>query len=314
MRLPRIPRLDRIDWTAWRPRLAYGAFALLAFLLALRWTFPAEAVRERLILELGVRGWQFEAEELSAGGFLGVRARDVRLVDQAGLAIPVDEITASLRLLPLLVGRSVLAFDGRLYDGRVRGSADLTGDPRRVTLRVDGVDLARAAPLRKAAGMAFEGKVAGAADLTLPQTPAGKASGRIDLSVAGAAIAGGELPLPGMVTGLALPRVGLGALTAAVKVDGGKADVEKLQASGGDAEVATEGLSVTLQPRLEFAPLFGKARIRFQPAFWSRSDTATFKGLAELALAPARTPDGSYVLQVVGTAGHPRVMLTPNPQ
>lgn len=314
MRLPRIPRLDRLDWNAWRPRLAYAGFALLAFALALRWTFPAEAVRERLIIEAGVRGWQFDAEELSPGGFLGVRARGVRLVDQAGLSIPVDELTATLRPLPLLIGRGVLAFDGRLYDGRVRGTAELSGDPRRVSLRVEGVDLARAIPLQKATGMAFEGKVAGTVDLSLAQAQAGKSSGRIDLSVAGAAIAGGQLPLPGMVTGLALPRVGLGAVTAAVKVDGGKADVEKLQASGGDAELAAEGLSVTLQPRLEFAPLFGKARLRFQPAFWSRSETSAFKGLAEMALAQARTPDGGYLLQVVGTLGHPRVMLAPNPQ
>ena len=68
-----------------------------------------------------MRGWQFEAGELAPGGLLGVHARDVRLEEHAGLAIPIDEVTASLRVLPLLIGRQVLVFDGRVYEGRVRG-------------------------------------------------------------------------------------------------------------------------------------------------------------------------------------------------
>jgi type II secretion system protein N len=315
MKLPSLPKkLDEIDWTTWRPRLAYGGFALVAFLIALRWTFPAEAVRERLILEAGVRGWQFEAGDVAPGGIFGVRAREVRLVDQSGLAIPIDEVTASLRPLPLLIGRQVLNFDGRLYEGRIRGTADLSGDVRNVSVRIEDVDLSRAIPLKKATGMDLQGKLGGTAELTVPQGPADRPTGRIDLTVAEAGIAGGQLPLPGMASGLTLPKIALGAVTAAVKLAGGKADVEKLEARGGDAEVQSEGLSVTLQPRLEYAPLFGKARLRIQPALWERSGTSGFRGLAELALAPARTPDGGYQLQVVGTLGHPRVMLTPTAQ
>ncbi len=309
--LPRLPKLGQLEWTTWRPRLAYGGFAVIAFLLALRWTFPAEAVRERLILEAGVRGWQFEAGELAPGGLLGVRARDVRLADHAGLAIPIDEVTASLRALPLLIGRQVLNFDGRVYEGRIRGRADLSGDVRSVSLRVEGVDLSRAIPLKTATGMDLQGKVGGTADLTVPEAPAERSTGRLDLSVAEAGLAGGQLPLPGMVSGLALPKVALGAVTAAVKIAGGKAEVEKLEARGGDAELVAEGLTVTLQPRLENATVFGRARLRIQPALWERSDTAAFRGLAEAALAPARSPDGTYLLQLVGTLGHPRVMLSP---
>jgi type II secretion system protein N len=309
--LPRVPKLDQLEWATWRPRLAYGGFALIAFLLALRWTFPAEAVRERLILEAGLRGWQFEAGELAPGGLLGVHARDVRLEEHAGLAIPIDEITASLRVLPLLIGRQVLVFDGRVYEGRVRGTAGLSGDVRDVSLRVEDLELSRAIPLKKATGMDLQGKLGGTADLAVPMAPAEHTTGRIDLAVAGAGIAGGQLPLPGMVGGLTLPKVALGAVTAAVKLAGGKAEVERLEARGGDAEVATEGLSVTLQPALEHAPLFGKARLRIQPALWERGGTPGLRGLAEAALQPARAPDGSYLLQVVGTLGHPRVIMTP---
>lgn len=316
MRLPSLPRLPalrvgplaRVDWEVWRPRLGYGAFALLAFLLAFRWTFPAEAVRERLILEAGLRGWQFEAGDVSPGGLLGVRARDVRLEDRAGLAIPIDEVTAWLRPLPLLLGRQVIGFDGRVYDGRVRGAAALSGEVRDVSLRIEGLDLARAIPLRKATGLELRGKLGGRAELAIPEDPAGRATGRIDAAVGGAAVAGGQLSIPGMATGLTLPAFTLGEITAAVRLAGGRAAVEKLEARGGDAELTTEDLAVTLQPRLDFAPLFGKARLRFQPALWAKSGTAAFKGLLEATLAPGRQPDGSYQLQVVGTLSEPRLI------
>ena len=35
----------------WQRRAAYGAFALAAFLFALRQTVPTEAVKERLVME-----------------------------------------------------------------------------------------------------------------------------------------------------------------------------------------------------------------------------------------------------------------------
>jgi len=296
-----------MNWTLWRPRLAYGAFALAAFALSLRWTFPGEAMKERLIMEAGERGWQIDAERVSAGGLLGVRARGVTLETASGLAIPIEDLTASLRLLPLLVGRRSVVFDALLYDGRVQGTADLSGDARRVVLEVDQVDLARALPLRKASGMDVLGKLTGKADLTLPAAPDQRPTGRVDLVVKEAGVAGGQFPVPGMTGGLALPRIGLGQLVAAVKLGEGRATFEKLEASGGDAEVRTEGLYFLVQPRMEFSPIFGKAKVKVQDAFWSKSGTQGFRGLADMALASAKGSDGSWNFSVTGSVGHPRM-------
>jgi type II secretion system protein N len=298
--------LRSLDTPVVKRRLAYGAFALVAFALSLRWTFPSEAVRERLIFEAGARGWEIEMGDVGPGGVVGVRARDVRLQDRTGIKIPVDEVTASLRVLSLLAGKQVLAFDGRLYDGRITGVAQLSGDVRHLAMDVAGVDLARALPLKKATGMDLQGKLGGKVDLALPAAPDGKPTGRIDLDVAGAGITGGLVPVPGMTGGLPLPQVALGAVAAAVKLDQGKASVEKLEVRGGDAELVAEGLSVVLQPKLEFAPIMGKAKLRIQPAFWAKSGTSGFKGIAEMALAPSRGSDGAYQFSVFGSLGHPQ--------
>jgi type II secretion system protein N len=235
----------------------------------------------------------------------------VKLETATGLAIPVEEVTASLRLLPLLVARRSIAFDADLYDGRVQGTADLSGDARRVVLDVAGVDLARALPLRKASGLELLGKVTGKADLTFPAAPEQRPTGRVDLSVKDAGLGGGQLPLPGMASGLTLPRMGLGAVVAALKVEGGKGTFEKLEATGGDAEIRTEGLGFVVQPRMEFSPLSGKAKVRVKDAFWSRSETQSFKGLADAALASAKGGDGAWNFTVTGSVGHPRMQPAP---
>ena len=297
----------KLDWNVWKPRLAYGGFTALAFLLALRWTFPAEAVKERLIYEAGLRGWQIDAEHVSAGGFLGVQAEGVKLDNGSGLAIPIESLTASLRVLPLLAGRRSVAFDARIYDGRVRGHADLSGGEQRLVADVEGVDLGAALPLRKATGVDLLGKLAGTADLSLPAAAGQRASGRVDLRLDEAGVAGGQLPVPGMTGGLSLPRIGLGQLTAAVKLGDGRATFEKLEAKGGDAELQTDGLYFVVQPRMEFAPIFGKAKVKVKDAFWSKSGTQGFKSLADSALAAARGPDGAWTFNVTGSVGHPRV-------
>jgi type II secretion system protein N len=297
----------KIDWTRWRPRLLYGTFAAVAFALSLRWTFPSEAMKERLIMEAGQRGWQIEVDRVSAGGLLGMRARGVKLETASGLAIPVDDLTASLRILPLLAGRRSVAFDAVLYDGRVQGTADLSGDARRIAMEVDGVDLARALPLRKASGVDLLGKVTGKADLTFPAAPDQRPTGRVDLAVKEAGIAGGQLPIPAMGSGLALPRTGLGNVLAAIRLADGRATFEKLEATGGDAEIRTDGLYFLVQPRMEFAPIFGKAKVKVQDAFWAKSGTQGFKGLADVALASAKGTDGAWSFAVTGSVGHPRV-------
>ncbi len=303
-------RLPKLDWKIWKPRALYGGFTLLAFLLALRWTFPSQEVKERLIVEAGTRGWQIDVEKVSAGGFMGVKARGVKLASDTGLAIPIDELTASLRPFPLMVGRRSVAFDVSIYDGRVQGTADLSGD-QRVVAEVDGVDLGAALPLRKATGLDLLGRIQGSMDVTVPAAPNAKPSGKVDVRITDAGLAGGQLPIPGMSGGLPLPRMGFGEVNANVQIAEGKATFQRLDAKGGDAELTTQGLYFLVQPRMEFAPIYGTAKVRVAEAFWSKSGTQGFKGLAEAALAQSKGADGAWNFTVTGSVGHPRVMPAP---
>lgn len=303
--------MKKIDWTVWKPRLLYGAFFAVAFLLALRWTFPGEALKERLILEASARGWQLDTGDVSGSGLLGVTLHDVRLEDHEGHRYSVDAVSGSLRLLPLLVGRQSLAFDVRLWDGRVRGTADLSGADRRYVAHVRDVDLAAATPLRTATGLELLGTLSGDVDLSVPEDAAARAKGTAALTVKDAGVNGGRVAVAAMGGNLSVPKVALGTVTADVSVGDGKATVSRLEAKGGDADLATDGLYFMVQPRLQFAPLYGKAKLRIADALWTRSGTAGFKSVAEMALASAKGRDGSYHFQVFGTLGSPQLRPLP---
>lgn len=301
----------KIDWSTWRPRLLYGAFFLAAFLLALRQTLPAAAVKDRLVLEAAQRGWTLDAEEAGPAGVVGVGLKGVVLKDRAGLAIPIEWLDVTVPVLPLLRGKVRVAVAARVYEGTVRGALDVTGAPQVLDLALDQVDLSRAVPLRKAAGVDLDGLASGTARITLPADAQGQPTGRIDLAVAGAGLAGGKVPVPGMQAPLTVPKLGLGQLTAAVKLEGGKATFEKLSTAGGDAVVTADGLTVTLAPKLEFAPLFGKVTLKLEDAFAQKPEGKTLKTLADLGLAQGKGKDGAYTLQVFGSLGHPQARPAP---
>ena len=126
------------------------------------------------------------------------------------------------------------------------------------------------------------------------------------LTVKEAGITGGKVNLPGMGM-LTLPAAKFGTLAIELVLKDGKGTFEKLDATGGDVELSGDGLYFAWQPRLEFAPLFGKARFKLAPAFSSKAEVRGFASLLDAALAGARGGEGTYGLQVFGSLGHPQV-------
>ncbi len=297
-------RAMTIDWSTWKPRLLYGAFFLVALLLALRWTFPSGAVLERLAAEAASRGWKLEAAEAGPAGVIGLSLRQVTLKDEAGLTVPIDRIDLTLPLWPLLTGRRRLAVQAWLYDGRVRGAFDLAAGPREYRAELDGIDLARALPLRMVTGVDLTGVAAGTARLSIPADGKGAPEGRLVLAVKEAGLTGGKFNVPGAGP-LTLPAARFGEVAVELVLKDGKGTFEKLGATGGDVELTGEGLYFAWQPRLEFSPLFGKARLKLAPAFSSRPENRGFASLLDAALAGARSGEGTYGLQVFGSLGHP---------
>jgi len=230
----------------------------------------------------------------------------VTLKDKAGLIIPLDRIDLTFPLWPLLTGRRRVAVDAWLYDGRVRGAFDLAAGPQEYRAELERIDLARALPLRLASGVDLTGVATGSVRLSIPADEKGKPEGRLVLTVKEAGLTGGKVNVPGAGL-LTLPAAKFGELAVELVLKDGKGTFEKFGATGGDVELTGEGLYFAWQPRPEFAPLFGKARIKLAPAFSSRPENRAFASLLDAALAGARSGEGAYGLQVFGSLGHPQV-------
>jgi type II secretion system protein N len=311
MKLPSL-KLPTLPARLKKRRLAYAAFTLVAFLFALRQTFPVDAVAERLMLEAAARGWQLRMADVAPAGVVGVRMEGVTLEAANGARVPLDELTAKLRLLPLVAGRRAVDFHARLYDGRVQGTAEEGGGRQRLVARVADVDLGRAAAVRGLAGVDLAGTVSGDVDLAVDAKEPAKSTGRIDLGIAQAAIRGGAVPVGAMGGApLTLPRIGLGTVTAKAAVNDGKATFETLTAKGDDLEVEGDGLYFVVQPRLAVAPIFGRAKLRFSEKLWEKEGAAGMRGIVEMALAAGKGRDGSYGLQLFGTLGKPQARPAP---
>ena len=292
--------------TGWKRTAAYAAFFVLAFVVALRLTFPVEAVKERLILDAAAQGYQIKVNDLSPSGLLGVRAREMAVLASDGTRIPVEELRAGLRIWPTLRGHRALDFDARLFDGRVTGSTDDTSTTQHYQVRITGIDLSRAGALRQATGLDLAGILSGNVDVTLDVKDPAKSTGTIELQVKDAAIQGGKLPVPGMEGGLSVPPVRLGAVAARGAVKNGRADFGTLEAKGDDVVITADQVFVQLQPRLDFSPLNGRARVRPTDAFWKTEKMALLRPLVEQGLASAKGRDGGYGFQIYGTLGKPQ--------
>ena len=153
--------------TPWQRRAAYGLFAAVAFVFALRQTVPVTALRERVVMEAAAQGWRVSIADVRPAGLIGVGMTSISLESRDGLRVPIERLDATLRLWPLLLGRRSVAFDATLFDGHVKGFAEEGSSRRRIVANVAGLDLSRAVPLRKATGMDLSGTVHGDLDLTL---------------------------------------------------------------------------------------------------------------------------------------------------
>ena len=305
---PRTWNLDPRKWklVGWRKTAAYAAFFAFSFVVALRLTFPVEAVRERLILDAGAQGYQVKVNDLSPSGLAGIRAREVTVTTADGTRIPLEELKVGLRIWSTIRGHRAYSFDASLFDGHVVGFTDTSKTAERYQARITGIDLSRAAVVRAATGLDLAGILSGNVDLTLDPKDPSKSTGSLDFQVTDGAIRGGKIQVPGMEGGLTVPPVKLGAIAARGTVKSGRADFGTLESKGDDVDIVAEQVFIQLQPRFEHSALTGRARVRPTEAFWRKDQVAPLKPLIDAGLASARGKDGGFGFQIYGTVGKPQ--------
>lgn len=285
--------------------VGYVGFALAALFVSFYFTFPAQAVGQRLASELQQRSHgkvSFAFADVSPFRLSGVAAEGVKvsLQREGGepLDLEVDALRARLRLLPLLLLRTALSAELQAGEGVISADLAMKGDAYDVALDVDGLDFAAPPILPKLAGFPFGGQLSAQGSAS---TAAGlqKASGELELRVDKASLG------PGTVQGFTAPAVGLGDLRANLEMKDGKLRITKFEQSGGQLEVSLSG-DVTLRQSLSASSLDVCLQFKFtDQAFLDKN--AKLKSALQLAEVRFQKDSKGFLnLPLRGTLGHPQ--------
>lgn len=276
----------------WFKYALYCAFFGLAFDLMLYLTFPYKQVADRIEAEAKAAGIKLRIGAMGPSLFW-VKAKNIALTppkQEGGAepqAIPIDEIAVRPTLFPLGV-----AYKARLFGGTIEGSTGRPGKRSPLRVQVKNLDLAKTNS-KAAVGLDLGGKLD--SDVDLMMDPDGtKMTGSVKFGATGLVINGGT------VAQYDLPKVDLGRLDMAFKLDGGKATVDFFKAQGADVEATLEG-DVQLATKILMSAL--KLKLKFKPA----EDFLKRNSFIQTGLSFAMTKDskGFYTVNVNRVLGNP---------
>jgi type II secretion system protein N len=295
----------------WPRLVGYPLFFAVCFLFFFHLTLPYPLLQSRLADEVRKNGYALSMVSLGPALGFGVTAKGVTLsnLQSPAAAAPagapasvtlIDQLTVRPTLLPLGIKVSAKAFSGEVqaqlagYTSGTKGEGG--GFTRLDGLSIKNLDLARAG-LKPTLGVDLAGVLNAEGEVS-HFNELSKASGSLKLS-------GKDLQLvSGTVAMFDLPKVSLGALDLRVKMDAGKASLDKFSATGGDVEANGEG-DITLNNRLGASQ--SKLHIEFKPAEeWLKKNS-----FIQLGLSQAGRPDsrGFYTVNLDGMLGNPRPTL-----
>jgi len=226
----------------------YVGFSLFALLVNFYFTFPSDAVAQRLQQEITkATGGKYTARiaEVDLYRLSGFEAEGVSLKANSGnrKTIAIDAVRGRLNLLPLLWFNMSFDAEVELGDAVIEADIDPEGGGA-MDLSVEIEDLNFSAPpiLPKLLGTPFTGLLAAKANMEIGQDVR-KSTGQASITIKQASFG------PAQLKGISIPRVNLGQLDLAVDLRGGRARVLSFTQKGGDVVLKADASS-TLRPRM----------------------------------------------------------------
>lgn len=312
------------------PRLGYPAFYLFCLGVFLSWTFPYDKLRDRVVAQFNAQQknasspTELQIEELDSSWLTGIKAKGVRLLSpspEAGkppLEIKIDEATARVSLLGLLVGNKDVSFKVSAFDGLIKGTFEDTGKQRAIDVTFEDVNLARVEAITGAIGFPLDGKLGGTFALTLPEGKASKGNGAINLEIKEMNAGGAkELTVKTPLGPFTLPRLKVGTFAVTGQATDGVLKLTKIGANGGDVDVTGDG-RVQMRELATDAHLDVNLKFKINDAYRSKNDKTKMlfgtpggkdKPMLEMDpnMARSKSQDGYYQLRVGGTLAKPDV-------
>jgi type II secretion system protein N len=307
------------------PKVGYPLLYVFLLVLFCSWTFPYGKLKDKVTRGFNAQQRasgsreELDIEDMGSSFITGVKMKGVRLTapsaepGKSASETKIDEVTARISLLPLLIGNRDISFHAKAFGGSLDGTFDDHGEKEKdFSAKIDTMDLSQLTPLVEAVGLPMEGTLTGTVKIEMPEGKASKASGSVSLETDGLAVGDGKAKLKGA---LALPRVNVGALAFVGDVKDGVLKVTKFGASGKDVELIGDG-RIQLREVATESNCDMNVRFKINDAYRTNSDVtkslfgapgSTAPALFELADArvkQSKRGDGFYGWRVRGMLAH----------
>jgi len=264
--------------------------ALLLFSVIIIIFTPAASVQGVIDRACKSAGYTLRVAEFGKALPLGIKARNLEIVDERGALFRADDAVVRLKLLPLLAGKVRFGYRADVGKGYIRGVlSPLRGGEFQVEIshmRLEDIPFFLTVTGTRVKGdLRGEGKFRGSGE---------SASGEAHLEVKGVDLTGVK------VGGMPLPDASYETARGALKVGNGKAVLESATLQGEGLYVRLKGDMPVMTP-LGDAPLNLTLELMPKPAFLERQKFV-FLLLGKYLVSP-----GNYLIPIHGTLARPAI-------
>jgi type II secretion system protein N len=268
----------------------------VAFLLCLIWTFPADVLGDKIALEVTKQTHgkvQVEFGALGLGVWSGINAEEVTIVlqdqEEALTRVALGETAVGIAWPSLFVLNPKLRIRTVLGASVLKAWISKAGEARSFEIKVQAKDLRLESLSPFLKGVDFVPPLAGGL------------SGEVMLALG-----------PARISGVSVPRTDLGSLKVGIKVEQGKARIERFMQQGGDLKLKLSG-DVFFGAELGLSSLNVCAQVLAEPAFLQNN--ISMQALFNLAEMRAMKNGAGYLqFPLRGSLSHPRLsrVMCPN--
>ncbi len=299
---------------------------VVGLILFVRWTFPYDTLRDRILAEFN--GTQtdkhLEIEEMSGNGIFGIEVEDLRLVEllppgdsdaeepPTPNTLFVESAAVSVSALAYLFGGISADFEAVVGGGEIEGSFEQDAEEAKISVEGTDVDISGLSMLSAGIGLPMGGSLSGKVDLFLPEGQMKKAEGNFSLQIQNLTAGDGKAKIRNTI---ALPKLDAGTLVFKAEASDGRLEISQFSANGKDFELDASG-QLRLREPFDKSSVSVNASFRFKEAYTNKSDltrgifgSPDSKIPALFDMDPmvrrAKQSDGSYAWQVAGLLSKP---------
>jgi type II secretion system protein N len=273
--------------------LATGASVAGAFLILVIFTIlfiPAREIRDTLARGLKRQGYSLRTGYFGKAFPLGIKTRNLEILDERGSLVKLDEVTARIAILPLLVGKVVVNYHAEIGKGTIEGYFSPRWN-REFSAVADNVQLEDIPFFQTVAGARVKGNMSSNVEF---RGESNGFRGDARISVKGAVLNGLK------IGGIPLPDASYETIQGMYRVNGGKGNLESFSLQG-------RGIYVRLRGGIPFTSPPGSAPINLTLELMPKPAFLENQKLVFLLLVKYLTSPGHYQIPIRGTLAKPAI-------